>query len=209
MALLPREFYENDRVNEVARDLLGKLLLTRFERQLTAGRIVETEAYSGRNDRACHANSGRRTARNEPMYGPGGRAYVYLCYGIHHLFNVVSNRPGNADAVLIRAIEPVEGLALMLLRRKMDAVAPRLTAGPGALSQALGIRTTHSGSDLRGCDIWIEDDEWQISPSGIEAGVRVGVAYAGPDALLPWRYWLKGSPWISPARPRYDFEMAR
>ncbi|MDR1305219.1 MAG: DNA-3-methyladenine glycosylase [Verrucomicrobiales bacterium] len=198
--VLPREFYLRDDVTLIARELLGKVLVTRCRGALTAGQIVETEAYRGIDDRACHANNGRRTKRNEAMYGAGGHAYVYLCYGLHHLFNVVTNVSGRADAVLIRAIEPLDGLDVMLRRRGMAQLAPRLTAGPATLTMALGITVRHNGSGLCSPPLWIEDRGFVFADRDILASPRVGVAYAGPDALRPWRFRVNGSAWTSAAK---------
>jgi DNA-3-methyladenine glycosylase len=186
MPKLDRSYYLRPNVIEVARDLIGKVLVTRFEGTTTSGMISETEAYAGTTDRASHAFNGRRTPRNEVMYAAGGSAYVYLCYGIHHLFNVVTNSTDIPHAVLIRAIHPLEGGELMRARRK--GKAPLSTGGPGMLSQALGIRTTHNGMDLTGDDIWIEDRSIAIRDERIIVGPRVGVDYAGRDALLPYRF---------------------
>lgn len=184
-AVLPRSFYTRPDVVRIARELLGKVLVTHMDGVRTAGMISETEAYAGSTDRASHAFDGRRTSRNEPMYGIGGTAYVYLCYGIHHLFNVVTNVEDVPHAVLIRAVEPLEGTDIMRLRR---APAQPTTTGPGTLSQALGIKTRHSGLDLLGARIWIEDHGNVIRKSRIIIGPRVGVDYAGEDALLPYRF---------------------
>lgn len=189
-------WYINDNVVEVAQQLLGKTLCTRFDGITTKGKIVETEAYSGDNDKACHANNQRMTRRNRVMFASGGRAYVYLCYGIHHLFNVVTNIDGKADAVLIRAIEPIEGIDTMLDRRNMDIVEKRLSAGPGVLSQALGITTDNYGEKLDGNKIWIEKNE-NIPTAEIIAATRIGVAYAEEDALKPWRFYVKENKWVS------------
>lgn len=197
---LPLSFYTRPDVVQVARDLIGKYVFTRIDGVLTGGRIVETEAYSGENDMACHANAGKRTPRTEIMYHQGGVAYVYLIYGMYALFNVITNVAGKADAVLIRAIEPREGIPEMLLRRHMSQVGPKLTAGPGLLTQALGIKTTHYGTDLRGDLIWLEDHKEVLPDTRILVGPRVGVAYAGKDALHPWRFRLQGSPWTSLAK---------
>lgn len=194
---LERDFYLRDDVEEIGRELLGKVLCTRVEGTLTAGMITETEAYSGRNDRACHANDGRRTERTEVMYGRGGIAYVYLCYGIHHLFNVVTNREERADAVLVRALEPLEGLDTMLERRGMEKREPALTAGPGRLTQALGITTDFYGADLMGDTIWIENRELLPADTEVMADTRVGVEYAGEHARRPWRFYPAGSRWVS------------
>ena len=139
---LPKAFYLRPNVVQISRDLLGKFLYTNIDGILTGGMIVETEAYSGENDKACHAHLGRRTNRTEIMYAEGGVAYVYLIYGIYNLFNIITNEKDKADAVLIRAIEPTEGLKEMQLRRNLSRVQPNLTAGPGLLTQALGITRT-------------------------------------------------------------------
>ncbi len=194
---LPRSFYRRDDVVQISQELIGKVLCTRFNNQLTAGIIVETEAYNGRTDKACHAYPDVRTKRTETIYGPPGHAYIYLCYGIHHLFNIVTNREGLADAILIRAIEPLEGQQLMIMRRNQKRVEPMLTNGPGKLSQALGISTVQNKTDLRGDTIWIEDRGVAISAQNIAASPRVGIDYAGEDAKLPWRFTLKESKWVS------------
>lgn len=185
---LAREFYECGDVTQAARALLGKVLCSRVGGTLTSGVIVETEAYCGRDDRACHANDGVRTARTEVMYGPPGHAYVYLCYGIHHLFNVVTNRTGMADAVLVRAIRPLDGLQTIAARRGRKAEAPGTTDGPGKLTGALAITTGDSGADLTGERIWIEDRGIEFPGRTIRATPRIGVEYAGEHALRPWRF---------------------
>ncbi|MGB3618098.1 MAG: DNA-3-methyladenine glycosylase [Catalinimonas sp.] len=188
--LLPPSFYERDDVVRIARELLGMRCVSRVGGVPTAGEIVETEAYRGHDDRACHACD-RRTGQTRPtprtatMFGPAGRAYVYLCYGIHHLLNVVTNRAGRADAVLIRGLYPAEGLDVMRERRNHQ---PNLTTGPGNVTQALGITTAHNGLDLRGDTLWIEDRGLRPPPETIRAAPRVGVDYAGEDALRPWRF---------------------
>ena len=186
MRKLPRSFYLGGDVVAIARDLLGKVLVTNFDGRVTAGIIAETEAYAGAGDRASHAYAGRRTQRNAVMYSEGGTAYVYLCYGIHHLFNVVTSSADIPHAVLIRAILPVEGLDLMRERR---GGASRLsTGGPGTLTQALGIRTMHNGTDLLGDTIHIEDRSIALPSEAMITGPRIGVDYAGADALLPYRF---------------------
>lgn len=185
MSTLPRAFYTGDDVVAIARALLGKVLVTRFGRTATAGVITETEAYAGIGDRASHAFGGRRTPRNEMMYAEGGTAYVYLCYGIHHLFNVVTNADDVPHAVLIRAIHPVEGQSMMLRRRSGTQLT---TGGPGTLTQALGIRTAHNGTDLLDGTIRIEDRGLIVPDRSIITGPRIGVGYAGADALLPYRF---------------------
>lgn len=197
MQKLNKDFYTRGDVATIARELLGKALCTCMNGSMTAGMIVEAEAYSGRNDRACHANIHKRTRRTEVMFAEGGKAYVYLCYGIHHLFNVVTNVEGMADAVLIRALEPAEGIDVMLRRRGMDSVTKKLTAGPGVLTEALHIKTADYGESLLGDRIWISDIGVDVSPDRIVAAKRVGVDYAGADAERPWRYYIKENPWIS------------
>lgn len=194
--LLPKEFYRRGDVVQVSRDLLGKVLCTRTDGMLTSGIITETEAYCGRNDKACHAFE-RRTKRTETMYKSGGIAYVYLCYGIHHLFNIVTNKEELADAVLVRAIRPVDGKELMLERRGMESVSPKLTAGPGRLSQALDITTNYNGVDLAGNTLWIEDRGYSFSDEKIQSSTRIGVDYAGEDAQKPWRFFIRDSEWVS------------
>ncbi len=193
--MLERSFYLQDDVVSVAKQLLGKVLFTHFDGHLTAGVITETEAYRGHIDRASHAYGGRRTARNEPMYGMGGHSYVYLCYGIHHLFNVVTNQPGTPHAVLVRAVHPYMGIEKMAERR---APAKPTTGGPGTLSQALGIRTHHTGLDLCGEMIWIEDHGIRFPGPSLQIGPRIGVDYAGEDALLPYRFVIPPSQLIIP-----------
>ena len=195
--VLPESFYTGANVLTIARQLIGKVLVTRFNDKYTAGMIVETEAYEGATDKASHAWGGRRTSRTEIMYLKGGVAYVYLCYGIHHLFNVVTNDINTPHAVLIRGVEPLEGADVMLLRRKMNSVKPQLTGGPGALSEALGIKTSHTGISLQGPELYIEDRGIKIRQSDIIAGTRVGVAYAAEHALLPYRFYLKDNKFVS------------
>ena len=188
-------WYENEDVVAVARMLIGKVLCSKIDGVITKGLIVETEAYSGDNDKACHANGQKMTKRNRVMFDTGGHAYVYLCYGIHHLFNVVTNTKGNADAVLIRALEPIEGIEEMLKRRKMTKREKRLTGGPGVLTQALGIKMDHYGVKLDGHSIWIEESNDQ-NPEIVET-TRIGVEYAEEDALKPWRFYWKDNAWVS------------
>ncbi|MGE4349082.1 MAG: DNA-3-methyladenine glycosylase [Candidatus Berkiella sp.] len=200
MTILTQKFYLNDDVVGISQALLGKFLVTRFGGQLTAGMIVETEAYRGAEDKASHAYNHRRTARTETMYQAGGIGYVYLCYGIHHLFNVVTAQAGTPHAVLIRAVEPVDGISTMIKRRNMKKVESRLTAGPGVLSQALGITTQIDGCSLIGDRIWIEDRGIHFAQKQIIASPRVGIDYAQEHKLLPWRFRVKDSPWTSTSR---------
>ncbi len=184
MSLTP-SFYTRTDVVTIARELLGKWLMTEIDDVLTGGMIVETEAYKGPEDRACHAYKNRRTPRTEVMFAEGGHAYVYLCYGLHHLFNIVTGPRDLPHAVLVRALLPDCGIEEMTRRR---GKGKPLTAGPGALCQALGINRAHSGLSLLKGPIWIE--ERGFIPQEIIVTPRIGIDYAGPDALLPWRFCL-------------------
>lgn len=194
---LDQQFYEQDDVVTISKNLLGKYLFTHIGGELCGGMIVETEAYNGRCDKACHAYNNKRTNRTAIMYEPGGKAYVYLCYGIHYLFNITTNVADKADAVLVRAIEPVVGLETIQQRRNITSVVPRLTAGPGVVSQALGISREQYGEPLSGDVIWIEDRNVHLPEDKIVSGKRIGVDYAGEDALLPWRFFIKDNKWVS------------
>lgn len=177
-----------DDVVEIGRDLLGKVLSTRLDGVLTQAVITETEAYAGITDKASHAYGGRRTKRTEPMFGRGGIAYVYLCYGIHHLFNVVTNDEGIPHAVLVRAGTPIEGMDQMLPRRNRHVVDDALLAGPGSLARALGITTAHTTENLLGNRIWIEDRGIVFDDASISAVPRVGIDYAEEHAEFPYRF---------------------
>lgn len=198
---LDAEFYQRKDVVKIAKELLGKILVTNWKGITTSGRIVESEAYAGVIDKASHATGGRRTDRNEVMYGAGGFAYVYLCYGIHHLFNVVTNSKEIPHAILIRALDPIDGIDKMLLRTGKKKLDHSLTRGPGNVSKALGILTRHSGLSLLGDRIFIGDDDGSFSKKEIAASPRIGVDYAGKDALLPYRFYVKGNPYVS-GKPR-------
>lgn len=194
-------YYQSDDVTGIARDLLGKFLVTHIDGQLTAGRIVETEAYMGPIDRASHAWNNRRTARTEVMFGAGGVAYIYLCYGIHHMMNVVTGPAGQPHAVLIRALEPVEGLEVMASRRGLAVDHPRMTVGPGALARAMGLHVQWSGTSLtkRESPLWIEEGDRYV-PELVCTGPRIGVDYAGEAAAWPWRFFIRNSAWVSARR---------
>lgn len=198
---LGTEFYDRKNVVKIAKELLGKVLVTNWKGVVTSGRIVECEAYAGAIDKASHASGGRRTGRNEIMYGDGGYAYVYLCYGIHHLFNVVTNSREIPHAILVRALDPVEGIEEMLRRTNKKKLDHTLTRGPGNVSKALGILTKHSGLSLLDERIFIVDDGSKYSKGDIAASPRIGVDYAGKDALLPYRFYVKGNPFVS-SKPR-------
>ena len=185
---LPEAYYRSTDTLGLARDLLGKVLCTRINGEYTAGMITETEAYCGAEDKACHAYGNRRTARTETMFAAGGAAYVYLCYGIHHLFNVVTNEADVPHAILVRGVHPVDGVEKMLERRKQTKLTKRLSAGPGTLSQALGIHTSQTGTSLQSDLLWIEDRGIVLPDSKVEITPRIGVDYAGEDAKLPYRF---------------------
>lgn len=199
MAKLSKEYFLNEDVLFLAKDLLGKKLFSNINGHLTGGIIVETEAYQAPEDKASHAFGNKRTPRTEPFYLEGGIAYVYLCYGIHNLFNIVTNKENIPHAILIRAIEPSEGIEIMLERRRRIKISSDLTAGPGALSVALGINVNHNKEDLTGNTIWLEDNLKVIDESIIK-GPRVGVAYAGEWASMPWRFKIKDNHWVSKAK---------
>ncbi len=194
---LGRDFYTRADTLLVARELLGKLLVVPAAGGgRVSGRVVEVEAYVGTEDRASHAHAGRRTARTETMYARGGVAYVYFVYGLHHQFNVVTGAAGEPNALLVRALEPFEGVEWMR-RRRVVKDDRALTSGPGKLCRALAIDRTFDGEDLTGTRVWLEDDGFKVGPADVAAGPRVGVAYAGADALLPRRFWLKGNAFVS------------
>ena len=197
MKKLSLVFYRRKDVLMIARNLLGKILVTKFGGIETSGRIVEVEAYAGIIDKASHAFGGKRTARNEVMYGEGGTAYVYLCYGIHHLFNVVTNYREVPHAVLIRALEPIEGVETMLKRTGKKKPDHTLTRGPGNLSKALGIYTQHSGISLQSKELFITDDDFVFKKNQIAASPRIGVDYAGDHSLWPYRFFVKDNPFVS------------
>jgi DNA-3-methyladenine glycosylase len=197
MKKLPLSFYQRSNVLQIAEELLGKLLVTKINSAFTSGRIVEVEAYNGVTDRASHAFGGRRTKRNEFMYADGGVAYVYLCYGIHHLFNVVTNCKEIPHAILIRALEPVKGIDVMLKRTGNFFLDNTFTRGPGNLSKAMGIHTKFSGTSLRSEELFLVDDGFTFNKKEITVSPRIGIDYAGKDAFLPYRFFIKGNLFVS------------
>lgn len=197
---LPREFYLNEDILKISRQLLGKFLYTYIEEELTGGMIVEVEAYRGPEDRGSHSYGMRRTKRNECMYLEGGHAYIYFTYGLHTLFNIVTNKEGIPHAILVRAIEPKEGIETMLKRRNKLALARNIAGGPAVLTQALGITLKYNGESLTGSKIWLEDKGIVFSEMDIKMSPRVGIDYAGEDRLLPWRFRVHNNPWTSPAK---------
>lgn len=194
-----KSFFRQEDVTAIARQLLGKFLVTNIGGEITSGMIVETEAYRGPEDKACHAWNNKKTARTRPMFEAGGIAYVYLCYGIHHLFNVVTGPKDMPHAVLIRALEPADNAETMMKRRKQSRISTKLSAGPGILAQALGITTGLSGQSLLDPEspVWIEDRGIYPGENLLSESRRIGVDYAGEWALKKWRFCIKDNPWIS------------
>jgi DNA-3-methyladenine glycosylase len=197
MYILPRSYYLNQDVVFLAKDLLGKYLVTQFDGKLTSGIIAETEAYAGVTDRASHAYGNRRTARTEIMYCHGGTAYVYLCYGVHSLFNIVTNDRDIPHAILIRGIVPAEGTGIMLQRTGKASVTKKFGIGPGNVSKALGIHYSMTGLDLtrkpqgkNDDGIWLEDRGFVADPAKILVTTRIGVQYSGEDSARPYRFVL-------------------
>jgi DNA-3-methyladenine glycosylase len=196
MNILPVSFYLRPDVVQIARELLGKVLVTNWNGAYTSGRIVETEAYAGEMDRASHAFRGI-TPRTAVMFGEGGVAYVYLCYGIHQMFNIVTNVKGTAHAILIRAVEPIEGVDIMLHRTSKKVLDKTLTRGPGNVGKAFGFHTSQCGVSLHGEDLYIADDGFVVEETSIVASPRIGVDYAGDHAWLHYRFYIKGNPYVS------------
>ena len=196
--ILKRDFYTRADTLRVARELLGKrLVVPSADGARVSGRVVEVEAYLGAEDRAAHSYGGRRTRRTETMFGVGGTAYVFFVYGIHHQFNVVTGPEGQPHAVLVRAVEPEEGVELMKERRPVRKER-ELTSGPGKLCRALGLDLSFDGEDLtRGGRAWLEETGVKLRPDEIASGPRIGVAYAAEDALKPWRFWVAGNEYFS------------
>lgn len=202
MKKLGRKFYLRDDTVAVARDLLGKLLVVPDENgEHVSAMIVEVEAYCGVEDRGAHSFGGRRTPRNEVTYGLGGHAYVFFIYGMYFQLNVVTGKKDSPHVVLIRAVEPVEGIEKMRQRRGAMKDT-NLTSGPGKLCIAMAIdREQHNAADLLGEKMWIENYR-KIDDAEIAVGKRIGIDYAGEDADLPYRFWLKGNVFVS--RPRVE-----
>ena len=199
MKKLPIDFYLRADVEKIAKDLLGKVLVTQFDDGYTSGRIVETEAYAGEIDKASHAYRGK-TPRTTVMFGQGGTAYVYLCYGIHQMFNIVTNQEGIPHAILIRGVEPLEGIDLMLKRTGKKKPDATLTRGPGNVGKAFAFHTTQCGYPLTGDQIFIADDGYILPASQIVTSPRIGVDYAGDHAEWHFRYFIKGNLYVSGGR---------
>jgi len=192
---LPLNFYLRKDTNALANEMLGKLLVVPVNGQRVSGMIVETEAYLGEIDRAAHSYAGRRTARNEVTYWRGGHVYVFFVYGMYYQLNVVTGPADHPHVVLIRGVEPIEGVEIMRERRG-EMKDRNLTSGPGKLCIALAIDRSLNGEDLRGPRIWIEDYR-SFNEQEIATGKRIGIDYAGEDAEKPWRFWVKGNPFVS------------
>ena len=199
---LSREFYLRSDTLEIARDLIGKLLVVPLETgERVSGMIVGTEAYLGEIDKAAHSYKNRRTARNEITYAEGGHAYVFFIYGMYFQFNVVCGAKDSPHVVLIRAVEPVESVEIMRARRSVKNPAAKmadknLTSGPGKLCIALDINRRLNGADLLGENVWLEEFE-TFPAEEIKIGKRVGIDYAEEFADMPWRFWLKNNVYVS------------
>jgi len=196
MPKLPLSYYQHHDVLFLSKDLLGKFLFTKIGAKLTGGMIIETEAYRAPEDRASHAYGNKRTKRNAPMYMHGGVCYVYQCYGIHYLLNIITNLEEIPHGILIRAIFPIVGIDEMLKRRGKNKIDKSFITGPGTVTEALGITLEQNCLLLNSAQIWIEDKKIKIPDEAIIVGPRIGVEYAKEDALLPWRFrvsptWLK------------------
>lgn len=200
MKKLPLSFYLRDDVVTIARELLGKVLVTTFDGKVTSGRIVETEAYAGELDKASHASKGR-TERTGVMFGEGGRAYVYLCYGIHQMFNIVTAGEDVPHAVLIRAVEPVEGKNLMLQRTGKKDLDTSITSGPGRVGKAFGFHTSQCGLSLSSNELFVADDGFVVKEEDIVTSPRIGVDYAGEHAAWHYRFYVKDNPFVSGRKP--------
>ncbi|OGX90070.1 DNA-3-methyladenine glycosylase [Hymenobacter coccineus] len=198
---LSLDFYQRPDVLQIARELLGKHLYTNLNGVITAGRVVETEAYRHEGDNSMTMHLQRKRQQASALYVPGGHAYIYSVYARHALFNIATHDATHPDTVLIRAIEPLVGIEEMLGRRGLGAPARSLTAGPGVLTQALGITPALSGTALDGNVLWFEDHGETVPDADVLASARVGLAYAGAEAAaLPWRFRIVGSKWTSPAK---------
>lgn len=197
MKKLPLSFYDRDDVVLIARELLGKILVSNIDKIKTSGIIVETEAYVAHVDKASHAFGGRRTARNEHMYGDPATSYIYICYGMHRMMNIVTNKKDIPDAILIRALEPLEGIDQMLQRTGKRSLDFTLTKGPGNVGKAIGVDKAHSGLDLLSDEIFVYDGGIEYTPGKIGVSKRIGVESAGKDALNLYRFYVKGNKYVS------------
>ena len=196
MQKLPKSFYLRNDVVKIAKELLGKILVTNWNNEYTSGRIVEAEAYAGEIDKASHASKGK-TKRTSVIFEEGGTAYVYLCYGIHEMFNIVTNKNGIAHAILIRAVEPIEGIDIMLRRTGKNVFNETLTRGPGNVGKAFGFHRSQCGLSLQSDELYVADDGYEVDKKLIVASPRIGVEYAGKDALLDYRLYIKANKFVS------------
>lgn len=197
-AQVPSAFFKSTDVVGLAEQLLGKKIVTHVSGHITSGMIVETEAYRGPEDQASHAYQNKRSSRTETMFAEGGTIYIYLCYGIHHLLNIVTGPINCPHAILIRAIEPLEGVSTMMARRHLKKIQPNLTAGPGCLTKALGLHRGHNGTIVNQGPIYLEHYR-HVPKAHILKSPRVGVGYAKEHQHLPWRFRIKDNPWTSVA----------
>jgi DNA-3-methyladenine glycosylase len=196
MKKLPLSFYLRNDVVKIAKELLGKVLVTNWDDEFTSGRIVETEAYEGEIDRASHASKGR-TPRTQVLFGEGGRAYVYLCYGIHQMFNIVTNYTDMPHAILIRGVEPIAGIDTMLERTGKLKPDDTLTRGPGNVGKAFGFHTSQCGISLNSKELYIADDGFKVTKDMLGASPRIGVDYAGEHAAWHYRFFIRGNKYVS------------
>lgn len=196
MEKLSLSFYQRNDVVTIAKELIGKIIVTGTHNNITSGRIVETEAYVAHIDKASHAYNGKRTVRNEAMYAAAGSVYVYICYGMHNMLNIVTNDKDIPDAVLIRALEPISGIEIMLARTNKKVLDNTLTKGPGNVAKAMGISKYFSGKSLEDeINIFQDEDAYQQNEIGISK--RIGIDSAGLDSLLPYRFFVKGNKYVS------------
>ena len=197
MKKLSIAFYQRKDVVEIAKDLLGKIVVTNIGGKITSGRIVETEAYVANVDKASHAYNGKRTLRNEAMYAAAGAIYVYICYGMHNMLNIVTNDLNVPDAILIRALEPIKGIEIMLERTGKIMLDNTLTKGPGNVAKAMGISKNITGLMVGEKIINIYKDDFSFLQDEIGTSKRIGIDGAGTDAELPYRFFVKGNKFVS------------
>ena len=196
MEKLSLSFYQRNDVVTIAKELIGKVVVTNIDGKITSGRIVEIEAYVAHTDKASHSYNGKRTVRNEAMYAAAGTVYVYICYGMHNMLNIVTNDKDIPDAILIRALEPINGIEIMLARTNKKVLDNTLTKGPGNVAKAMGISKYFSGKSLED-EINIFKDEKAYQKNEIGISKRIGIDSAGSDALLPYRFFVKGNKYVS------------
>jgi len=197
MKKLSIAFYQRKDVVEIAKDLLGKIVVTNIDGKITSGRIVETEAYVANVDKASHAYNGKRTLRNEAMYAAAGAIYVYICYGMHNMLNIVTNDLNVPDAILIRALEPIKGIEIMLERTGKIMLDNTLTKGPGNVAKAMGISKNITGLMVGEKIINIYKDDFSFLQDEIGTSKRIGIDGAGTDAELPYRFFVRGNKFVS------------